>query len=42
MEEIVGRLKVHVERFHGQIENTDDQLLLTEEGWLKRSGKNGA
>ncbi|XP_074362403.1 uncharacterized protein LOC141702672 [Apium graveolens] len=41
LEEVVGRLKAHEERVRAQIENTSQQLLLTQEDWLKRSNKNG-
>ncbi|XP_074347025.1 uncharacterized protein LOC141685846 [Apium graveolens] len=38
---LVGRLKANEERVRGQTENTSQQLLLTQEEWLKRSNKNG-
>ncbi|KAL8103933.1 hypothetical protein AgCh_028224 [Apium graveolens] len=37
VEEVVGRLKAHEERLHGQSENTGGQLLLTQEEWSKRT-----
>ncbi|KAL8121979.1 hypothetical protein AgCh_018637 [Apium graveolens] len=42
VEEVMGSLKVHEERLHGQMENNDgQQLLLTEDEWLKRENNNG-
>ncbi|XP_017217013.1 uncharacterized protein LOC108194564 [Daucus carota subsp. sativus] len=36
VEEVMGSLKAHEERMKGNNENNGGQLLLTEEGWLKR------
>ncbi|KAL8119271.1 hypothetical protein AgCh_016698 [Apium graveolens] len=36
IEETIGSLKAHEERLGGQSNNTDGQLLLTEEEWAKR------
>ena len=41
VEEVMGRLKAHDERLRGHSENSSGQLLLTQEEWLKRSGKSG-
>lgn len=41
VEEVIGSLKAHDERLHGGVENNEgkEQLLLTEEEWQKREGK---
>ena len=37
VEDVIGSLKAHEERLHGQKENNEgQQLLLTEDEWLKR------
>lgn len=41
IEEVVGSLKAHEERLHGQSENGGGQLLLTEEEWRKRENNDG-
>lgn len=41
IEEVVGSLKAHEERLKGQAENSERQLLPTEEEWLKRKNCEG-
>lgn len=41
VEEIVGRLKAHEERIRGQIDSTGNQLMLTEDEWVKREAHEG-
>lgn len=42
VEEVIGSLKAHEERLNGQMENSDgQQLLLTEDEWLKRKSNDG-
>lgn len=41
VEEIVGSLKAHEERMHGQIEKAPGQLMMTEEEWVKREASEG-
>ncbi|KAL8156229.1 hypothetical protein AgCh_001357 [Apium graveolens] len=42
VEEIIGSLKAHEERLNGKTENSDgQQLLLTEDEWLKRESNGG-
>ncbi|XP_074328395.1 uncharacterized protein LOC141666305 [Apium graveolens] len=41
VEETVGSLKAHEERVRGKNESSDQQLLLTEEEWVKRENKEG-
>ena len=42
VEEVVGSLKAHEERLRGPVESSgEQQLLLTEEEWMKREGKDG-
>lgn len=36
IEETVGSLKAHEERLRGQVKNSESQLLLTAEEWLKK------
>lgn len=39
IEEIVGSLKAHKERVRGKAENSEQQLFLTEEEWVRRENK---
>lgn len=39
VEEIVGSLKANEERTRGQKESSEQQLLLTEEEWVKKERK---
>lgn len=41
VEETVGSLKAHEERLRGKTETSEQQLLLTEEEWVKRENKDG-
>nr|GEV49336.1 retrovirus-related Pol polyprotein from transposon TNT 1-94 [Tanacetum cinerariifolium] len=41
VEEVIGRLKAHEERVHGQSESGERKLLLTHQEWLERSKKKG-
>ena len=42
VEEVIGSLKTHEERLNGQMENSEgQQLLLTEDEWLKRESNDG-
>lgn len=36
VEEVMGSLKAHEKRTHGQVENNERKLLLTEDEWKKR------
>ncbi|XP_074342952.1 uncharacterized protein LOC141680695 [Apium graveolens] len=41
VEETLGRLKAHEERIRGTTETSGNQLLLTEEEWMKKEAQNG-
>lgn len=41
VEEVFGGLRAHEERMKGQTEDSGNQLLLTQEEWMKRSNKGG-
>lgn len=41
IEETIGSLKAHKERLRGKLDNSNGQLLLTEDEWTKRENSEG-